>query len=92
MSEHPFPFQSNYVQVFQMLISQLSLITEHSYFELGYLGVSTEIPKEHTHGFMSRGGAKGRNLGHLCNVVCICVKVFQIIIIIIIIIDLIYRG
>ena len=60
-----------------MLISQLSLVTEHSYLELGYFGGSSEIRKEHTPGFMSGGGARDQNLGHLCNVKCICVKVFQ---------------
>ena len=63
-----------------MLISQMSLITEHSYLELGYLGGFSEIPKEHTPGFMPGGGARGQNLQHLCNVICTCVKVFQMLI------------
>ena len=52
-----------------MLICQLSYITEHSYLELGYLGGSSEIPKEYTPGFKPVGGARNQNLGHLCNVI-----------------------
>ena len=62
---------------FSNFISQLSLITEHSYLELGYLGWSSEIPKEHTSGFTLGVGARGQNLGHHYNVIYICVKVFQ---------------
>ena len=44
------------IKVFQMLISRQSLITKHSYLKLGYLGGSSEIPKEHVARFMhSRG-------------------------------------
>ena len=52
---------------FQMLISQQSLITKHSYLKLGYLEGSSEIQKDHTSGFMPGGGAWGQKLGHLCN-------------------------
>ena len=45
-----------------------------------YLGGSSGIPKEHTLGFMPGGWARGQKLGHLCNVICICVKVFQMLI------------
>ena len=55
------------LKLFQMLISRQSLITKHSYLKFGYLGGSSEIPKEHTLGFMPGGGAWGQNLGHLCN-------------------------
>ena len=48
-------------------ISPLSLITKHSYLNLGYLGGSSEIPKEHAPGFVSGDGAWGQNLGYLCN-------------------------
>ena len=30
--------------------------------------------------FHARGGARGQNLGHLCNIICICVKSFQMLI------------
>ena len=53
------------IKVFQMLISRHSLITKDSYLKLGYLGGSSKIPKEHTPGFMPRGGSWGQNLGHL---------------------------
>ena len=56
-----------YAKVFQMLISGQSLITKLSYLKSGYLGGSSDIPKEHTPGFMPGGGAWGHNLGHLCN-------------------------
>ena len=45
--------------------------------ELGYLGGSSEISKEHTPGFMPRCGSRDQNLGHLCNAICICVKSFS---------------
>ena len=64
-----FPFPSHCVKVFQMLISQQSLLTEASNLELRYLGGSSEIPRELTPGFMPLGGARGQNLGHLCNTV-----------------------
>ena len=35
-----------------MLISQLSVITDQLYLDRKYLGGSSEIPKEHTSGFM----------------------------------------
>ena len=38
-------------------------------FGLGYLGGSSEIPKEHTPGFMPWGGTWGQNLEHLCYVI-----------------------
>ena len=41
-----FPFPSHCVKVFQMLISQQSLLTEASNLELRYLGGSSEIPRE----------------------------------------------
>ena len=53
--------------IFQMLISRQSLITKHSYLKLGYMGGYSEIPKEHTPGFMPRGWGWGQNLGHLCS-------------------------
>ena len=68
------------LKVFQMLISQQSLITKHSYLKLGYLGGSSEIPKEHIPRFMPEDGAWVQNLGHFCNVICICIKVFQMLI------------
>ena len=52
-----------------MLLSQLSLITEHSYLEVWYQGGSSEISKEHTPGFML-GVGRGQNLGQCCNVIC----------------------
>ena len=59
-------------KVFQILISRLSLLIEHSYLEFGYLEESSEIPKEHTPGFIPQGGpwsgAKGQNLGHICKI------------------------
>ena len=48
--------------------------------ELGYLGGYSEIPNEHTPGFIPWDRARGQNLGHLCNVICICVKVFQMLV------------
>ena len=86
-----FPCPSHCIKVFQMLISQLSLITEGSCLELEFKGGSSEIPKEHSPGFVcvvggggglggGEDGARYQNLGHLCNVICICVKVFQMLI------------
>ena len=45
-SAFAFPFPSHCVKVFQMLISQQSLLTEASDLELRYLGGSSEIPRE----------------------------------------------
>ena len=45
-SAFAFPFPSLCVKVFQMLISQQSLLTEASNLELRYLGGSSEIPRE----------------------------------------------
>ena len=49
-----------------------SLLIEHSYLEFGYLDESSEIPKEHTPGFIPQGGpwggARGQNLGHICKI------------------------
>ena len=56
------------VKVFQMLISRQSLIIKHSYLKLGYLGGSSEIPKEHIPGFLPGDGAWGQNLGNF--VIC----------------------
>ena len=41
-----FAFPSHCVKVFQMLISQQSLLTEASNLELRYFGGSSEIPRE----------------------------------------------
>ena len=75
-----FPFLSLCVKVFQMLISQLSLITEHSDWNLGTWEGLLRFQKNIALGSCLWGGARGQNLGHLFNVICICVKVFQMLI------------
>ena len=55
------------INVFQMLVSRQSLNTKLSYSKLGYLGGSSETPKEHIPGFIPVGGAWGQNQGHFCN-------------------------
>ena len=54
------------VKVFQMLISRQSLITKHSYLKLGYLRGFSDIPKEHTTGFMPGGKALKSRTSLLC--------------------------
>ena len=68
------------VEVIQMYISRQSLIIKHLNLKLRYLGGSSDIPKEHISGFMLGGGARGQNLGHPCNVICICINSFQMLI------------
>ena len=81
LSVHPFvcSFVRNFIPFVELLqsfklkqlkwsISHQPLIRKHSYLDHRYPGGSTFIPWLLTPGSMTRGGARGQNLGHLSKV------------------------